>query len=311
MTPYAAIDCGTNAIRLLIAEVDSDGTSHELDRQMLTVRLGEGIDASGEFSDAALARTFAAVDEYAARIAECHVGAVRMVATSASRDARNAAVFVDGVRDRLGVVPEVISGEQEAALSFLGAVRGLAGLTSPLLVADIGGGSTELVRGNASTTAINASFSMNIGCVRMTERHLYSDPPTRAEIQQTMETIDAAVSQALDVVPVSDVTAFVGLAGTVTTIAAMAHGLKDYDPSVIHGLRTSYSQVHEVTEELLTMTRRERAAVPVMHPGRVDVIGGGALVLDRLMSRLPVSDVIAGETDILDGIVYTLARNVT
>lgn len=311
MTRFAAIDCGTNAIRLLIADVDPDGELHEIDRRMLTVRLGEGIDATGEFSAGALTRTFAAVEEYARRIEEVGVQAVRMVATSASRDARNADQFVSGVQQRLGVDPEVITGSLEAELSFLGAVRGLPGLESPLLVADIGGGSTELVLGDAAAIRIEASYSMDIGCVRMTERHLHSDPPTPQEISHTEETIDLALAQALAQVPVDGTRCFVGLAGTVTTIAALAHGLPEYDSRLIHGLRTSTEQVEQVTTRLLHMTRQQRAAEPVMHPGRVDVIGGGALVLRQLMRALPVDEVIAGETDLLDGIVYSLAANVT
>lgn len=309
MSRYAAIDCGTNAIRLLVADV-RDGQLREVDRRMLTVRLGEGVDATGEFAPAALQRTFAAVDEYAADIARYGVSDVRMVATSASRDARNAGDFVDGVRSRLGVDPEVISGFEEASLSFVGAARGLAGLESPLLVADIGGGSTELVRGDASSLELDTSFSMNIGCVRMTERHLHSDPPTEEEVERTVTTVDQALDEALATVPVGDVRAFVGLAGTVTTIAAMAHGLPDYDAAAIHGLVTTLEQVEAVTDRLLGMTRGERAAEPVMHPGRVDVIAGGALVLRQILSRLPVQEVIASETDLLDGIVYSLARKV-
>lgn len=310
MTRFAAIDCGTNAIRLLIADVH-DGQLQEIDRRMLTVRLGEGIDATGEFAPAALERTFAAVDEYASIIAQHQVGRVRMVATSASRDARNADVFVNGVRNRLDVNPEVISGSQEASLSFIGAVRGLSSLASPLLVADIGGGSTELVRGNATSLELDASFSMNIGCVRMTERHLHSDPPTAEEVERTVETIDRALDEALGAVPVGDVATFVGLAGTVTTVAAMVHGLPEYDAARIHGLVNSLDQVEAVTDRLLAMTRDQRAAEPVMHPGRVDVIAGGALVLRQILRRLPVRDVIAAETDLLDGIVYSLAANVT
>ena len=310
MTRYAAIDCGTNAIRLLIADVH-DGELTEIDRRMLTVRLGEGIDATGEFAPAALARTFAAVDEYAERIAASGATAVRMVATSASRDARNADEFIEGVRQRLGIVPEVVSGTQEAELSFLGAVRGLASsLVSPVLVADIGGGSTELILGDGASARIDASYSMDIGCVRMTERHLHSDPPTEEEIRATVATIDTAVDQALARVPVDEVATFVGLAGSVTTVAALAHHLPVYDAAAIHGSVTSRSQVVEVTDRLLTMTRDQRAAEPVMHPGRVDVIAGGALVLRELLDRLPVNEVIAGETDILDGIVYRLSTSV-
>ncbi len=308
MTRFAAIDCGTNAIRLLIAEVVDDRLV-EIDRRMLTVRLGEGIDATGEFAPAALERTFAAVDEYAADIERSDVVALRMVATSASRDARNADAFREGVRARLGVLPEVISGDEEAELSFLGAVRGLgaSSLSLPVLVADIGGGSTELVRGSADFEAISARYSMDIGCVRMTERHLHGDPPSSEEVAATVTTIDAALDEALTQVPVEDISCFVGLAGSVTTVAALAHGLEAYDPAAIHGSVTTLAQVEQVTRKLLTQTRAQRAAEPVMHPGRVDVIAGGALVLRQLMRRLSVHSVIAGETDLLDGIVYTLS----
>jgi exopolyphosphatase/guanosine-5'-triphosphate,3'-diphosphate pyrophosphatase len=308
---FAAIDCGTNAIRLLIAEV-VDTRLVEINRRMLTVRLGEGIDATGEFAPAALERTFAAVDEYAAEIERSDVQSLRMVATSASRDARNADVFRDGVRRRLGVTPEVISGAEESELSFLGAVRGLGSslLPSPLLVADIGGGSTELVLGNAVSGDISFRYSMDIGCVRMTERHLHDDPPTTAQVAETVATIDHALDDALAEVPVGEVACFVGLAGSVTTVAALAHGLPAYDSAAIHGSRTSLRQVEAVTTTLLTQTREQRAAEPVMHPGRVDVIAGGALVLRQLMRRLPVDSVVAGETDLLDGIVYTLSEKV-
>jgi len=312
MSRFAAIDCGTNAIRLLIADVQG-GQLQEIDRRMLTVRLGEGIDATGEFAPVALERTFAAVDDYAAEIERSAVQAVRMVATSASRDARNADVFITGVQDRLGIVPEVISGAQEAELSFLGAVRGLPSslVSSPLLVADIGGGSTELVLGDPGTRAIQARYSMDIGCVRMTERHLHGDPPTAQEVQRAVETIDEALDQALAHVPTEQITGFVGLAGSVTTVAALALGLGTYDPVAIHGSFTSTAEVDEVTERLLGMTRAQRAAEPVMHPGRVDVIAGGALVLSQLLHRLSVSGVIAGETDLLDGIVYSLSDKVS
>jgi len=306
---FAAIDCGTNAIRLLIAEV-VDNRLLEINRRMLTVRLGEGIDATGEFAPAALERTFAAVDEYAAEIERSDVQSLRMVATSASRDARNADVFRASVRRRLGVTPEVISGVEEAELSFLGAVRGLGSslLSSPLLVADIGGGSTELVLGNAVSGDISFRYSMDIGCVRMTERHLHGDPPATAQVAETVATIDHALDDALAEVPVGEVACFVGLAGSVTTVAALAHGLPAYDSAVIHGSTTSLMQVEAVTTTLLTQTREQRAAEPVMHPGRVDVIAGGALVLRQLMRRLPVDSVVAGETDLLDGIVYTLSE---
>jgi exopolyphosphatase/guanosine-5'-triphosphate,3'-diphosphate pyrophosphatase len=310
LSRYAAIDCGTNAIRLLIADV-IDGEIVEIVREMRTVRLGEGIDATGEFTDAALARTFAAVDEYAALIAEHGAESLRMVATSASRDASNARDFVVGVRQRLGIDPEVIAGQHEAELSFTGAVRGLpsVALQWPVLVADIGGGSTEFVLGGVrgSEHHIKASVSVDVGCVRMTERHLHSDPPGRDEIEATVGTIDAILDQAFTRVPIGEVSAFVGLAGSVTTVAALAHNLHGYDPELIHGSFTSLAQVETVTGSLLAMTRSQRAALPVMHPGRVDVIAGGALVLRQILRRLPVGSVIASETDILDGIVYSLA----
>ena len=311
MTLYAAIDCGTNAIRLLIADVVG-GRLVERERRMITVRLGEGVDATGEFSDAALNRTFAAVEDYAADIQRHGVSAVRMVATSAARDARNAAVFLEGVRTRLGITPEVIAGVEEAELSFAGAVRGLSdsSLASPVLVADIGGGSTEFVLGDGSNLAISALCSVDVGCVRMTERYLHDDPPTAAQVVSTVATIDALVDEAFDRVPVDRVRTFVGLAGSVTTVVALAHGLRAYDPALIHGSVVTLDQVEQVTERLLAMTRAQRAREPVMHPGRVDVIAGGALVLRQIMRRLPVDSVVASETDLLDGIVYKLAAGV-
>ncbi len=311
MTRFAAVDCGTNAIRLLVADVVG-GRLTEVTRRMLTVRLGEGIDATGEFAPAALERTFAAVDEYASDIARFDVREVRMVATSASRDARNAQVFVDGVRERLGVEPEVIAGTQEAELSFIGAIRGLSPslLESPVLISDIGGGSTEFVLGDAVTASITAACSVDVGCVRMTERHLHDDPPTREQIEAATTTIDANLDEAFAQVPIHDVQTFVGLAGSVTTVAALARRLPAYDSDAIHGSVVSLADVEKVTDHLLGMTRAERAAEPVMHPGRVDVIAGGALVLRQIMRRLPIGFVLASETDLLDGIVYRLSEKV-
>ena len=311
MTRYAAIDCGTNAIRLLIADVVG-GQLTEVTRRMLTVRLGEGIDATGEFSPAALERTFAAVEDYGNEIERFGVRATRMVATSASRDARNADVFIEGVRRRLGINPDVVAGTEEAELSFMGAARGLSAslLDSPLLIADIGGGSTEFVVGDAASGVITSMCSVDVGCVRMTERHLHDDPPTAEQVDQAVHTIDGILDQAFDRVDISGVQTFVGLAGSVTTVAALAHGLATYDPAAIHGSLVTLSQVEEVTDRLVRMARTERAAEPVMHPGRVDVIAGGALVLRQIMRRLPVHFVIASETDLLDGIVYRLAEKV-
>ena len=311
MTRYAAIDCGTNAIRLLIADV-MGGQLTEVTRRMLTVRLGEGIDATGEFSQVALERTFSAVEDYAKEIERFDVRATRMVATSASRDARNADVFIEGVRRRLGINPEVVAGTEEAELSFIGAARGLSAslLDSPLLIADIGGGSTEFVVGDAASGVITSMCSVDVGCVRMTERHLHDDPPTAEQVDQAVHTIDGILDQAFERVDISGVHTFVGLAGSVTTVAALAHGLATYDPAAIHGSLVTLSQVEEVTDRLVRMARTERAAEPVMHPGRVDVIAGGALVLRQIMRRLPVHFVIASEADLLDGIVYRLAEKV-
>lgn len=303
--PVAAVDCGTNAIRLLIAELDDDGALREHVRLMRIVRLGEGVDRTGEFSQAALERTFSALDEYAQVISERGVSRTRFVATSASRDVTNRDAFARGVRERIGVDPEVISGNEEAALSFAGAVRGLpAGLVvPPALVVDIGGGSTEFVLGADHP---EHAVSVDIGCVRMTERHLMADPPTADQVRAAQSDIDAAVRRAADVVPVAEAGCFVGLAGTVTTVAAMAMDLPAYDESVLHGSVIGYADVVAATDRLLGMTRLERAALPFMHPGRVDVIGGGAMVLEAAMRVAGAERVIVSETDILDGIVYRL-----
>ncbi len=298
----AAIDCGTNSIRLLIADVDGGGL-RDVVRVMKVVRLGEGVDVSGSLSPAAIERTWDAVSDYAAQIRAAGAQAVRMVATSASRDADNADVFVDGVLARLGEVPEVISGDEEAALSFAGAVSVLD-VPGRVAVVDIGGGSTEFVVGDSR---VGASVSENVGCVRMTERHLRTDPPTPAEIDAATTDIDAAVSHAMAVTGFDTAERIVGLAGSVTTVAALAMGLPEYDSARIHGSRISAREVHEVTAQVLAATRAHRAAEPVMHPGRVDVIGGGALVLDRILTLGGFDEVIVSEHDILDGIALSLA----
>ena len=306
----AAIDCGTNAVRLLVADVDPDGVLHERTRLMRIVRLGEGIDRTGEFAPAALERTFAALDEYAQVVQDLGATRLRFVATSASRDARNRDDFVAGVRARMGVDPEVITGSEEAALSFVGAVRGLpAGLVEPPpLVVDIGGGSTEFVLG---ADAPEHAISVDVGCVRMTERHLVADPPTPEQVAATRTDVEAAVATAARAVPFARAGCFIGLAGTVTTVAAMAMGLPEYDAAVLHGSVVGKAEVDEVTSRLLAMTRLERAALPFMHPGRVDVIAGGAMVLQEAMRAAGAERVIVSETDILDGIVYRLSADST
>jgi exopolyphosphatase/guanosine-5'-triphosphate,3'-diphosphate pyrophosphatase len=298
----AAIDCGTNSIRLLIADV-ADGRITDIARRMEIVRLGEGVDRTGRLSDAALARTRKALQVYAAEIAELGIDRVRMCATSASRDASNAADFRDMVRGVLGVDPEVITGDEEARLSFAGAVAGLDA-EPPFLIVDIGGGSTEFVTG---VDGVERAISMDIGCVRMTERHLHSDPPTADEIAAAGRDITEAVDTALAAVPGRDARTLVGLAGTVTTVTALAMGLPSYDSTRIHHARVSRAAVAKVADELLAMTTAERLALPVMHPGRADVIGGGALILKIIMERSGQDAVIASEHDILDGIAFSLA----
>jgi exopolyphosphatase/guanosine-5'-triphosphate,3'-diphosphate pyrophosphatase len=298
----AAIDCGTNSIRLLVGDI-SDGRLTDVSRRMEIVRLGEGVDRTGRLSDAALARTKKALLAYASEIAESNVQAVRMCATSASRDASNAQEFRDMVHDVLGVDPEVITGDEEARLSFTGAVAGLIA-QPPYLIVDIGGGSTEFVTGDVG---VEHAISVNIGCVRMSERHLHSDPPTTAEIEAATRDIMDAVDRALVAVPGRSASTLVGLAGTVTTVTALALDLPEYDADRIHHAKISYDAVAKVTGELLDMTLEQRRALPVMHPGRADVIGAGALILRIVMERSGRPFLVASEHDILDGIAYSLA----
>ncbi|MCA2215660.1 Ppx/GppA phosphatase family protein [Jidongwangia harbinensis] len=299
----AAIDCGTNSIRLLIADVSGNRLT-DVARRMEIVRLGAGVDRTGRLAPEAIERTRTALLGYAAEIAELGIERVRMCATSASRDASNAAEFSGMVRAVLGVDPEVISGDAEARLSFTGAVRGLDG-EPPYLVVDIGGGSTEFVTGGSEVTA---AISMDIGCVRMTERHLRSDPPTAAEIAAAERDITAAVDAALAAVPGRAAATLVGLAGSVTTVAALALDLPGYDARRIHHARVGYDAVAKVTADLLAAPVAERRELPVMHPGRADVIGAGALILRTVMERAGQDTVVASEHDILDGIAFGLAE---
>ena len=305
MTRVAAIDCGTNSIRLLIAD-RTDGGLRDVTRRMEIVRLGQGVDRTGRFADDALARTFATLEHYAAAIDEAKADRVRMVATSATRDAANRDVFVDGVRSRLGVAPDVVTGDEEAALSFAGATADLSGAPwpAPFLVCDIGGGSTEFVLGDDA--GVRGASSVDIGCVRMTERHLHDDPPTGTQVQAAAADIDAAIAQVGRVLDLRAARTLVGLAGSVTTVTALALGLPGYDPDRIHHARVPADDVHRVTAGLLKATREQRAALPVMHPGRVDVIGAGALVLDRILVQGGFGSVVASEHDILDGIALSL-----
>jgi exopolyphosphatase/guanosine-5'-triphosphate,3'-diphosphate pyrophosphatase len=317
----AAIDCGTNSIRLLVADQPDPAAGPaaplvDLTRRLELVRLGQGVDRTGRLAPEAIERTRVALAGYAAEIAVLGAERVRMCATSASRDASNADEFRAMVLATLGVAPEVVTGDEEARLSFTGAVRGLPGdVLSPLLVVDIGGGSTEFVVGGRAVphtggegvpVSVEAAVSVDIGCVRMTERHLHDDPPTLAQIVAAEADIAAAVDRALAAVPGRTAATLVGLAGSVTTVTAIALGLTGYEPARIHHARVSYDEVAKVTADLLAMSSAQRLANPVMHPGRADVIGAGALVLRVIMERAGMTSVVASEHDILDGIAYSL-----
>ena len=309
----AAIDCGTNSIRLLIADVDEDGALTDVERLMRIVRLGEGVDATGRLSEAALSRTFAAAEEYAALIERHGSPAVRFVATSASRDAENRQVFVDGIRERLGVEPEVVSGDEEARLSFAGALSVLATAENEkVLVVDLGGGSTEFVAGTSAGLA--AARSTDMGCVRYTERFLQDDPPTRDQITDMEAEVGRLIDEAAAEVPFADVTRIVGVAGTVTTVTAHALGLPSYQPDRLHGAELPVGEVVRAASDLLAMTREQRAALPYMHPGRVDVIGAGSLIWKCIVERVAdvtggrVSTAVTSEHDILDGIALSIAE---
>nr|WP_203625117.1 Ppx/GppA phosphatase family protein [Streptomyces sp. SID9913] len=300
---------------MLVADAHpGTGELTDLDRRMTIVRLGEGVDRTGRLAPQALERTFAACRAYAEIIERHGAERTRFVATSASRDAENRDDFVRGVVDILGVEPEVITGDQEAAFSFTGATKELTGRTDlrrPFLVADIGGGSTEFVLGD---DRVRAARSVDVGCVRMTERHLVrdgavTDPPTAGQVAAMRADIESALDLAEKTVPLREAHTLVGLAGSVTTVSAIAQDLPGYDSAAIHHSRISRERVREISDWLLRSTHAERAAVPSMHPGRVDVIAAGALVLLAVMERVDAREVVASEHDILDGIAWSLAAD--
>jgi exopolyphosphatase / guanosine-5'-triphosphate,3'-diphosphate pyrophosphatase len=314
VTRVGAIDCGTNSIRLLIADIDpGSGTVTDLVRRMEVVRLGYGVDQTGFIAPDAMTRTLTQAREYAAQCSQLGVERVRFVATSASRDARNAAEFVVGVRCAFAafeISPEVVTGHEEASLSFHGATGDLrsAGVEGPYLMVDLGGGSTEFVRG---TNDAQQARSVDVGCVRMTERHLRSDPPTSAQIASATVDIEAAIDQGAEDVDFHGISALIGLAGSITTITAHSLRLATYDPARIHLCRLPIADLAAACSELLSMTRADRAALPFMHEGRVDVIGAGALIWRCILARVArdagVLDAITSEHDILDGIALSLA----
>ena len=302
----AAIDCGTNSIRLLIADVDAQNrTFVEVTRQMRIVRLGEGVDRTGKFAPAAIARTLEAVKRYASEIARYQPSVLRFCSTSASRDASNRVLFFDGVESILGTTPEVISGMEEAHLSFLGGTRELSLEQAPFLVVDIGGGSTEFVYG---TRDVKAAISVNIGCVRLAERYFHTDPPSQTELDQARSDIDEAITRARVTVPIREAKTLVAVAGTATTVAAAALNLPNYDPVLLHLSRITAAQTHAVASTFAHLDHAQRSLLPYLHPGRVDVIAAGALVLSRVLEATGAGEYVASEHDILDGIAWGLAE---
>lgn len=308
MTRVAAIDCGTNSVRLLVADVDvTSGRLVDLQRRLEITRLGQGVDRTGRLRPEALSRTLAVLSDYAETIRGLGASAVRAVATSATREARNRHEFVGAVRELLGVEPEVLSGAEEAELTFTGAVRELTGmpeLAAPYLVVDIGGGSTEYVLGS---NHVISAISVDMGCVRLTERYFHDDPPMPEQVEAAVEEIDDVLSSVATDVPLDQARTLVGVAGTVTTIAGIALDLKEYDPAEIHLSRIPVDEVHDVSGRLLWLNHAQRAAIPVMHPGRVDVIAAGSLILSRTLRKLGLPEVVASEHDILDGVAWSLA----
>lgn len=320
-TRVAAIDCGTNSIRLLVADLPDPAAGPtasltDVSRRMEIVRLGQGVDRTGRLAPEAIERTRLALAGYAAELTDLGVTRVRMCATSASRDASNADEFRAMVRDTLGVPPEVVTGDEEARPVHRRRTRP-AGRRP---VADPGGGHRRRLhrvrrrrarpggrqRRPGDGESVRAAISVDIGCVRMTERHLHDDPPTQAQVAAAEADIAAAVDRALEAVPGREAGTLIGLAGSVTTVVAISLGLDSYQPERIHHARVSYDEVARVTGDLLCRSSAQRMEYPVMHPGRADVIGAGALVLRVIMERAGMPSVVTSEHDILDGIAYSL-----
>jgi exopolyphosphatase/guanosine-5'-triphosphate,3'-diphosphate pyrophosphatase len=304
MKRVAAIDCGTNSIRLLISNIDtSTNTATDVVREMRIVRLGEGVDRTNAFLPTALERTFKAVEEYDKLLLKHNVEHVRFVATSATRDAQNKAMFIKGVIDRLRIVPEVIAGVEEAALSFDGATRSLRQKHSaPFLIIDLGGGSTELVIGDKEPTG---AYSMDVGCVRMTERHTPGGNPTKEQEEAIRTDVKNALKVAGTKVDWKTAKTVVGVAGTITTVAAHVLNLKTYDPDVLHGASITAEQVSQTAQDFITLTPAQRGALPYMHEGRIEVITAGSIVLDEVMKGIGAQTLIASERDILDGVTWS------
>ena len=305
MRRVAAIDCGTNSIRLLIAERDGSSSLRDLERRLEIVRLGQGVDATGEFHPDALRRTFAAVEEYAELIkkADVPVERVHFVATSAARDARNRDRFFAGIKERLGVEPDVISGDVEARLSFTGALSRVTPDGEPVLVMDVGGGSTELITGSAAGE-LRSAISLDIGSVRITERFFRQNPVAADDLERAAKYVDDLLAGSG--VDFASVASWIGVAGTATTLAGVYLELGRYDRERVHGARIPAPAITDLLQRLACLTVEEIRALPSMHPGRAVVITGGALVATRIAARLQVADLIVSESDILDGIALQL-----
>jgi len=304
MKRVAALDCGTNSIRLLIAEENPGASTFtEISRKMSIVKLGEGVDKNKAFLPDAISRTLAALKVFAKEITEAKVDQIRFCATSATRDAQNRDEFLIPVAQILGITPEVISGDEEARLSFKGATQGLDKASGPFLVVDIGGGSTEFVFG---IEQVEAARSVNIGCVRMSERHFKYDPPTKSQIESAREDIKNAIALAAEVVPIRSAKTLVAVAGTATTVAAAALNLAKYDSELIHLSKISAIETRRVSNWLLSLTRQERSDLGYMHQGRVDVIAAGSLVLAEIIEATGLTSFVASENDILDGMVWSM-----
>ncbi|MBA3905656.1 MAG: Ppx/GppA family phosphatase [Pseudonocardiales bacterium] len=316
MPRVAAIDCGTNSIRLLVADVttSSDGSValRDVHREMRIVRLGQDVDASGVLAPEALERTRGALVDYTALLRREGAERVRMVATSATRDAANRDDFFAMVRDILGADAEVITGDEEAELSFVGAVGDLEPEDGPFVVVDVGGGSTELVVGSLTdgTATVHAARSVDVGSVRLTERCLPGDPPAKEDVDAARKVAAGILDEAFAAVPVEGVRTWVGVAGTITTLSGIVQGLAEYDPDAVHLSRLTRDELHRVAGQLLGMSREQRARLGALHPGRVDVIGAGALIVavlaDELHSRAGVDELVVSEHDILDGIARSI-----
>ena len=301
--PVAAVDCGTNTIKLLVGRL-GDGGLEVAVRETRMVRLGQGVDATGRLADEALTRAFAAIEEYAGLVREHGVPPerVRFCATSATRDAANGSTFTAGVVDRLGVTPKVLTGDEEAALAYAGAMRGLSDVTTPVLVLDVGGGSTEVILGDDD--GVVAAGSMDVGSVRLHERQVRHDPPTARELAAIAADVDAALDECR--VPLEEAATVVGIAGTCTTLGAAVLDLPAYDRDAIHGSVHDVTAVRATVDRLVGLTVAERRALPYMHPGRADVIDAGVVIVDRVLARTPVENFTVSESDILEGIAWSI-----